>query len=187
MSTGHTCAIVLCVVLLVTGCESIQTHSDYDPAADFSGYRSFSWVADNPLMGSTAGGNPLTRERVQQAIVQTLTAKGYQFVADRNNADFVVGFTVGARDKVRVDTTTQPMGFRGPYGRWGMAYYQEVDVREYSEGRLAIDVFDVELKRPVWHGYGTKSLTGGDEKEPEKLINSAVAAILADFPSGSGQ
>jgi len=66
-----------------------------------------------------------------------------------------------------------------------LAYYQDVDVREYTEGRLAIDLFDVRRRRPVWHGYGTRSLTGREVKDPEKLIGAAVTAILADFPPGS--
>jgi hypothetical protein len=76
-----------------------------------------------------------------------------------------------------------PAGFRRPY-RWGGAYYQDIDVRQYTEGRLAIDVFDGKLKRPVWHGFATKTISSADQADPQKAIDAAVAAIVAEFPPG---
>jgi hypothetical protein len=76
---------------------------------------------------------------------------------------------------------------RGAYGYhgWGYGYYNDVDVRQFTEGHLAIDAFDVALRRPVWHGYGTKNVTSAMRKDPEKAINEAVTAILKDFPPGT--
>ena len=68
---------------------------------------------------------------------------------------------------------------------WGGPYYQNIDVREFTQGRLAIDIFDVKQKQPVWHGHATKSISSSDQKNAEALINKAVAAILKDFPPTS--
>jgi hypothetical protein len=38
--------IVLTMILLGASCESIQTRSDYDRAADFAAYRTFSWISE---------------------------------------------------------------------------------------------------------------------------------------------
>jgi hypothetical protein len=94
-----------------------------------------------------------------------------------------VAFTLGAREVVDVNSTAYPTGFYRPYG-WGGAYYQDVDVRQYTEGRLAIDLFDTRLKRPVWHGYVTKNITGKDQADPQAVITEAVSSILVDFPPG---
>ena len=113
---------------------------------------------EQPLLSAPAEASPLASGRIQRAVAKALAAKGFGSVSDVGSADFLVGFTLGARDKVRVDTNRYPVGFRGPY-RWGLAYYQDVDVRQYTQGRLAIDVFDAKLQRPVWHGYATKNLS----------------------------
>ena len=174
-------------VVLIGACETINTRSDYDHSVDFSGYDSFAWISDKPMVVASPEVSPLAQSRIQNAIRRTLESKGMRFVEDATDADFVVGFTVGTRQQVRVDTTPiypYPAGYRGPY-RWGYPYYQDVDVREYTQGRLAIDVFDAAEKQPVWHGFATKNITGADQADPEPLITKAVEAILKDFPPGT--
>ncbi|MEZ5557690.1 MAG: DUF4136 domain-containing protein [Pseudomonadales bacterium] len=172
---------ILISILLTTGCESVKTRTDHDPSIDFSTYHSFAWVSDDMSLSVQHDISPLTGERIRKSVAATLTGKGFAFTEDRTAADFLVGFTVGSRDRVRVDANAYPVGFAGPY-RWGRTYYQDIDVRNYTEGRLAIDVFDVRLKRPVWHGFATKSLSVRDREDPEGLIGRAVTGILADFP-----
>jgi Domain of unknown function (DUF4136) len=178
-------SLLLLLTLIAGGCQSIQTRSDYDHRIDMSGYRTFSWISAHPMIAAAANVSPLTEGRVELAIIDTMQQKGITFVPDAKQADFVVAFTVGSRQKVRVDTTTYPMAYRGPWV-WGPGYYQDVDVREYTEGRLAIDIFDTKLHQPVWHGYGTKSITGSDRDNPAPAIQKAVAAILKPFPPGRG-
>lgn len=173
--------LLLLATMLLAGCESIKTRTDYDPDAKFDAYHSFAWIDDDPRAALTPELSPLAGERIRRALLTHLTGKGYVFTENRESADFLVGFTVGVRDRVRVDTTTYPVGFRGPYG-WGQVYYKDVDLRDYTEGRLAVDVFDARLKRPVWHGYATRSLTDRDRGGPEPVVNAAVEAILEDFP-----
>ena len=55
-------------------------------------------------------------------------------------------------------------------------------MREYTEGMLAVDVFDVEERRPVWHGVATKRISESDRDEIEATVKAAVDAILAGFP-----
>lgn len=181
MKTWHVRSALVLLVSIMAGCASIETRHDVDPEADFSGYESFSWVADDPLMAATPNTSPLAGKRIERAVTQSLVAKGYRFVDDPESADFAVGFTIGTRDQVRITSSLEPIGIVGPY-RWGTVYQRDVDVREYTEGQLAIDIFDLGLKRPVWHGRAIKSLSAGDVKNPEKTINAAVQAILADFP-----
>lgn len=181
LSTLRAGFAVLLLVGLASGCESITAKSDFDEQFDFRPYRTFSWISDRPMLAVSAEVNPLAQTRIQRAITNTLTSKGYQFTPDRNAADFVIAFTVGSRQQVKVNT--YPAGFHRPY-RWGAPYYTEVDVRQYTQGRLAIDIFDTKLKTPVWHGYATKNITGRDQANPDELVGKAVDAILAQFPPG---
>lgn len=181
MESRRFCAALVLPALIVGGCASIETRHDFDPQAEFSAYQSFSWVADNPLMVATPGTSPLVGQRIERAVTRSLVAKGYRFVDDLELADFAVGFTVGTRDKVRITSTLEPVGIVGP-GQWNTVYQRNVDVQEYTEGQLAIDIFDLGLKRAVWHGRAIKNLSAGDMKNREQTINAAVQAVLADFP-----
>jgi hypothetical protein len=171
----------LLLMLATASCDSIKTQSDYAPGTDFSNYRTFTWISDNPMIGSSPMISPLTPGRIQLAIIDALKDKGISFVTEQKSADFVVAFMVGTRQQVRVDTTNYPVGYRGPYA-WGVGFVQDVDVREFTQGRLAIDIFDTKSRQPVWHGYGSKNVTEADQKNAAEVIHKAVAAILADFP-----
>ena len=61
-------------------------------------------------------------------------------------------------------------------------YWPNVDVEMYTEGMLAIDIFDNASREPVWHGWARKRILGADVANPETAINAAVSAILEDFP-----
>ena len=180
-------AAALCALLAVGACESIKVNSDYEHDVAFASYRTFSWISDHPMISKATEVSPLAEGRVQRAITNDLASKGITYVANPSKADFVVAFSIGAREKISVTSSPYPAGvWPGAYGYhgWGYGYYNDVDVRQFTEGRLAIDVFDVALKRPVYHSYGTKNVTSSMRKDPEKTINEAVTAILKEFPPG---
>ncbi len=176
-------AWIFVALLLVCGCETMKAKSDFDPSVDFSHYQTYSWISDHPLLASAPGVSPLAEERIQHAVSEVLAAKGYRFVEPGAAADFVVAFTLGTREVVSVDPAGYPGGFYRPYG-WG-GPYQGLDVRQHTEGRLAIDLFDTRLRRPVWHGYVTKSITSKDQANPQAVISAAVTSILGKFPPGN--
>lgn len=169
---------------LLSGCATtIQAHSDHDASQSFSSYRTYAWIADQPLIAPSdelARVSPLNRRRIESAIENELAAKGFQKAADRETADFVVSYSVGARD--RIDAHSFPDTYAGGW-RWGRSYYgRDVDVDVYREGTLAIDVFDGKSHQPVWHGWASKRLTEQDIRHAADQIPPAVAAILSHFP-----
>lgn len=172
----------LATSLLLIGCTSIQPKSDFDPEADFANVRTFSWISDKPLIVSTAQPvSPLLEGRLMRSIQSNLEAKGLRHVAKASAADVAISFTVGARDKIRVDS--YPSMYRGGWGTgWGGAYYRDVDVTEYTEGRLAIDMFSVKGRSPVWHGWAEKRITSRDVENPQPVIDEVVTAILSKYP-----
>jgi hypothetical protein len=139
-------------------------------------------MSDDPMLRPRDGGSQVSAlniRRIQEAVETELSAKGYAQVDSPTNADFVVAFTVGARD--RIDVESYPAPYRGPWW-WGW-YGREVDMRTYREGMLSIDIFDGASRQPVWHGRARKEITGGDVADPAPLIKRAVTAILREFPS----
>jgi hypothetical protein len=106
-------------------------------------------------------------------------ARGYGFEADVENADFAVAFTLGTREQIRVNA--YPDQVRETW-TWGGPVPQAADVRNYTEGTLSIDLFDVRLRRPVWHGWATRTISYADRTNPSPVIAEVVEAILAQFP-----
>lgn len=163
-------------------CTTVRVHSDFDPQINFGAYKTFSWISDRALITPRAADSiyvsPLDMQRIRSAIQSELTAKGYRFLDDRRNVDFVVSFTVGTRDKIDVDS------FPAPYrGNWRWPYYGDtVRIHSYTEGMLSIDIFDGEMRRPVWHGLARRRISGASIEKTGRLIQERVTAILSDFP-----
>lgn len=182
---------------LLASCATTPTpkiFTDADPEQDFSGYQTFAWMGNQPMIvvGNRAA-NPVAQQRIATAIEQAFAAKGYRQLTDASEADFVIAFTVGARDKLVV-STHEIIGFYGRDWRWGRGYHgymrpagvttrTQVSTHEYTEGSLAIDVFDGQRKSPVWHGMATKRLSPEDmQGDNSASIKSAVQTILSSFP-----
>jgi len=179
---------VLGAALMLAACAApgFKATHDHDDSIDFSSYQTFAWISENPMrLGATAVmPSPLLEPRIMSSLERALVAKGYRFVEQPNSADFVVSFTVGSREEIRVDSYPSMSGpsYRGRWG-WGGAYYgTETTVRQYTNGMLAVDIFDIRERRPVWHSVATKKINDKDREAMQVTIDAAVAAIIVGFP-----
>jgi hypothetical protein len=164
---------------------------DSDPSHDFSSYQTYAWISENPMIVGPTDRvpNPLLEPRIMATVERGLTTRGFSKVDDPEAADFVLSFTVGSREEIKVDSypaTYAGYGYRGAWG-WGGPYYgygmaTETQVRQYQKGMLALDVFDVKEHRPVFHAVAEKSITESDRKKMDETIQAAVDAVLAAFP-----
>jgi Domain of unknown function (DUF4136) len=169
--------LVVIAMLAHGGCAGTVAHHDFDPAVDFDHYKTFSWISEHPLVLSS-GLNAALEGRIQQSARDLLTAKGFRFVETAPQADFVVGFGVGASDKSRIEA--YPVAYTGRW-TWRAHGARDTSARQQVEGRLVVDIFDVRSHRPVWHGWSTKALAGDADAA---AIREALTAILAHFPPG---
>lgn len=179
-----TMLLLICASLL-SGCATITTGSHFDEAADVRSYQSFSWIEDDPLISvdSTIPVSALAKSMINAAIRDELTEKGYTFVEDRDAADFVVAYTIGTRENIRIDA--YPVEYRGRWG-WHVPYsyydYREVSAHSYTKGTLSVDVFDNDSRKPVWHGWAEKTVTQSDREDPGPSINEGVNLLFESFP-----
>jgi hypothetical protein len=165
----------------LSACASLRVGSDFERSAEFSGYHAFSFMPQ-VRHGSR---NPLVVQRARDAIQAALTNKGFAFVSEAAGADFVVAFTIGSAERTDINAYPAPyVGWYGGYmGWWGYSYWGEgLDVRQYREGTLAIDIFDARSHKPVWHGWAKKELTDSDLEHSEAPIRVAVESVLSRFP-----
>jgi len=117
-------AKILAVVsfALIVACSPV-VYSDADPSADFSQLETFTWASDPPLIKSGDSPiSPLTERNMTTAIRSALEAKGYRFVTTKT-ADFAVSFTMGAREKIELQS--YPVHYTSAYDTWvwGRSYY----------------------------------------------------------------
>ena len=180
--------IISVFLTLLVGCEAPGPTVDYDSGKDFSRYRTFAYISDHPLMrdGGTVGTSPLLEGRLIQTTENILSARGFKRVADREKADMVIGFTIGSREKIRVNS--YPEVYRPYYNRgwgWGGTYYGQssaVDVQQYTEGTLAVDIYDVKERKPVWHSVAVRRITKKMRENPGDVIRETLASMFATFP-----
>lgn len=175
-------AIFVAAILLLIACASQRARMDYDPSAMFSGYHSFVWMPREHHPSR----NEIVSAQAQAAIEAELVRKGFSRVADPANADFVVDFTIGPQDRIDVDTYPLPYfipdetvysdWWGGPY--WGM----QVNLQQYREGTLAVDVFDPVSRMPVWHGWAGRQLTQSNTERGRASISATVQEALQGFP-----
>lgn len=176
-------------LVVLAGCSSTPPVIDYDHSINFGKFKTFAFIDEHPLLraeGAEAG-SPLLEGRLIQITENVLSARGFKRVADREAADIAVGFTVGSREKIQVNSypeTYRP--YYGGYGRgWGGAYYgvsTTTSVQQYTEGTLSVDIYDVATHQPIWHGSATRRITSKMQKNPRETVNEIMVEILAGFP-----
>ncbi len=169
--------IVPILVIGFLGCSSISVSTDYDPGVDFSGYKTYKWGSANDPNDALLK-NQLILNRVFEAIDKTMRPKGFTKVT--SNPDFVVYPHAGTKEK----TNIQSWGY-GYGGWWGAGPYGggNIDVTQYTEGTLYIDMVDMKNNKLMWRGVGTGIV--GDPSSPEestKNVDDEVSQVLKDFP-----
>ena len=178
--------VLLCIaVLALSGCATQGGgNADYDKAHDFSAYETFSWISDNPMKTGPMLRDPRDslEPTIMGAIQASLEGKGFRMVERSQSPNFVVSFTVGSREKVRPAGYPSMKPEAGGRWSWGSEYHGGEEGAKYTQGVLAIDVFDVAEKRPVWHAVTGKRVDDSDVEDVQKVIDEAVSELLSSFP-----
>lgn len=184
---------VLALLLGLAACANKpRTSFDRDENADMSRYATYAWIKADSLIAPGEGESrqmpylsPIDDQRIRQALKDVMQDKGYREVADTSDADLIVSYSVGSQE--RLDVTGTGWGWGGvygdpyyyPYGRAGVA--GTTNVRQYTEGTLAIEFWDRQTKRAVWVGWASERLRRHSDRDNER-IGQAVIALLEPFP-----
>lgn len=175
------------LVLLLAACgPTLKVTSDYDHQANFSNYKTFAFY--NPV-GDKSSISELNRNRIQNAVIAQMQAKGYT-EADTSSADLLVNTITVAKEGKNVTANTDYYGYGGfyrPYGYWGGGMGMATSTTNYSvdkyiDGSLIIDVVDRAKRNMVWHGVGNSEIDS-PLKDPDTQIPKAIAKIMSSFPT----
>lgn len=156
-------ALAFAIALALPLAAAARVSSDTTPGVNFAQYRTFTLANAGP----PAGMNPVAFERIRMGVEQGMMARGY---TKADEGDLSVVITIGAQDKTDIST----------WGRFG----RQVDVHQYTEGQLSVDVFDAKTKQPLWHGQDTESVNPG-HVDGEK-IDKHVADVMERLPARTG-
>lgn len=106
-------AFPLIAALLLTACQTANVHTDFDPAAPFAAYRTYSWLP----VETPRGMNPIMFRRVKDSIDRSLAARGY---TQAEPGDFAISFTLERRERTEVHDFGYGLAGWGGYGYgWG--------------------------------------------------------------------
>jgi len=164
------------VIVGLSGCSTMKVYSDFDRDISVKNYSTFGWpeskqleTKNNPLYY-----NELNDKRIKNEVESQLKSKGYQFEA--TNPQLKIHYHIVLENHTAINT--DPYGYNyGPY--W---LTRNVNVYEYREGTLIIDLMDTKTNNLVWRGWAVNFL---DEDRPDQMegqFNTAIRKIFEKFP-----
>jgi len=161
-------------LLIVTmGCgSSISVSHDWDREYDFEALKVYAWI---PIT-STGRTSELKIRRMVDAINNQLQSQGYTLSTD--NPDFLVA--LHGTTKEQMDVTNWGYGYGA---RWGAGWGGGVDVSQWTEGTLIVDIVDAESRHMIWRGTAQAAVDQGasPEKQEERFAKGA-AQLFSKFP-----
>ena len=167
-----------CCVLLLASCSSVSTDYDFDDQVDFSMYRSYQWVpSDSESTPNSVEYSQLIDRRIRAAVEQNLAAEGLTPASTAPN--LLVAYSTRTDRKTEVlDNGYYGYGYRG----WRGSYWRPstMQVYQYEEGTLVIDLIDAQKKQLVWRGKAVGIV--GDYADSENRINEAVKKLFQHYP-----
>jgi len=143
--------------------QTIET--DFDRGFDFSKVKTYAIATQPPGPNDPLGVNPMNDRRVRAALDSELVARGYTRDTT-GHPDVLVAYHAATRNRVGL----QDWGY-GP-GRWGS---RRIDVNQYTEGTLVVDLVDAPNRQLVWRGSASGTI---EPKEADKKIKKAVAKLM---------
>jgi len=154
------------VCALLSGCSSMKTTTDWDRETDFSRYRTFAILDENPI------NNPEIHNAFVRVIEVAMQEKG--FTPATSDPDLMVSVYGRADATVRLDMWTYAYD---PW--WGP--YAAIAPRNVDVGTVVLDIADARRKQLVYRAIATDALPERPRGDGS-LIFKAVDSLLADFP-----
>ena len=172
---------IIALAMVAAGCSTISVNHDYDSEADFATYNTFAWLQEPvTAIGDAAAArqqNTLLDKRIRSAVEAELQAKG--MTADTETPALLLVYHTGVDSKINVTDWgyTYPTRYGGWYGD------RDVDVYQYEEGTLIVDLIDAKTHQLVWRGTATKTLE--DNPSPERMeqnLREVISKMFANYP-----
>jgi hypothetical protein len=174
-SPGASGRALIALAILCASCTTIEVSTDYDPAAEFSGLRTWAFADPGQPTGDPRLDSSLVRSRILQALESELAVKGYGRAVGVE-PDFLVDTHVALSRELEIHTFHQ--GYHP--STWGTS---ETLVREVERGSLVLDFLDPKSRQLLWRGIAQARVHRQDSPaQRSQRIREAVRLMLQDFP-----
>jgi uncharacterized protein DUF4136 len=155
-----------------------QVKTDYDRAANFAQYTTYSWEQVKTK-------DPLDVDRIKSAVNAALAAKGWTQVESGGDVSIV------AVEITRKQQTLNTFydGFGGGWGwrRFGGGFGEATTTTEtYKVGTVVVDLFDTKTKQLIWRGAASDTLSSNSDKNIKNL-DKGVNKMFKHFPPDSSK
>lgn len=175
----------------LAGCQSgpdTSLNQFFDPDTTFSNYKSFGILEQESPHAAPDGMQFDPGAKASDTATRELKAKGYVAVDRVEDADIALVIHGQWFPKAKLYNTS----FTADYGTMGNIMYTYFDssygtgtmgVENYNDGAIAVEIYDVKLKKLVWLGFVTAKGVDQDTMSKDVRIGAAVTAILSGYPA----
>jgi hypothetical protein len=166
------------LAVVTPSCSSIKISSDFDHQANFAAYKTYAFAKETENLPI----DDINRKQLIDAISSELTAKGF---SKSKQPDVLVDMFVTQELKQTAMATSSPNYTGGGYRySWGGGFSATtINVENYVEGTLFVDIVDASNKQLIWQGRGVKTLdSDATPAQREKNIKYAVKQIFTRYP-----
>jgi Domain of unknown function (DUF4136) len=149
-----------------------QVKTDYDRAANFSQFKTYSWE-------KVQTADPLWVDRIKAAVDGALAAKGWTQVESGGDIS-IIAMEVN-RDHQTLNTFYDDFGGGWRWRGFGGFGESTTTSETYTVGTLVVDLFDAKTKNLVWRGVSSGMLSDKSDKNIKNL-NRGVQKMFQHFP-----
>ena len=172
-------AAVSLLVIGVAGCATGPVvRSERAPGIELSSYRTFGFFDE--LGTDRAGYETLVTSTLKASVRREMEARGYRYSG--TDGELKINFNAKLADRVEFYPKSTPTVEYYHYRSYAPWSGYQVDVDQYKEGTLNIDVVDAARMRLVWEGVAVGRVTDKTYRNREAAIDKAVVDIFKSFP-----
>lgn len=172
--------MLIALLIFSSACSvSPKIHSNISPVVDFSQYKTFGYFKH---LDTDKRYESLLSQFLKQATTAEMTRRGFTY-SDKN-PDLLINFHTNIVNKLKIHQSSVSMGYYDYrydfyYGVW--PGYQ-LDVDDYQQGTLNIDIVDRKQNKMIWEGIAIGRLTQDKLDHLQQTIQSTVSEIFTRFP-----
>ena len=167
------------LALLLAGCASApRVATNTNPAANFSGFATYNFM--QPLSTDRSGVQTPLSATLVEAMSAEMANRGF---TRSNNPDLLINFFVITEERMdvrQVPTAGSFHGYRRNRYRTWPSYRTEV--RQYTQGTLAVDVVDTAQNMLAWEAVAQQRVGRSATGITQEQANEVMAHVMAEFP-----
>ena len=163
-------------ITFFASCSSVRVTTDYDTKVDFNQYKTFAFYKTGIDKASISD---LDKKRIMRAVETELLAKG---MTKSNNPDVLVSLFTKSRERININENNYGLGYGWGWNPWMWGGANRLNVNQYTEGTLFLDILDAKKKELVWQGIGTGALKMSNIEKREARIKEFVKEIMVKYP-----